>query len=120
MGFGKFLGIATEVGGIAGIPGFAQANAIKDAVAASKASKAEKEALLAQIEQLKAEQAAAAKPVPKGLLEGKRSQYMLIGILATIAVQYGLPQDVADGLTQWIAGLVGAGILGETARPSMK
>jgi hypothetical protein len=123
MGFDwkKAIGVATDIGGAAGIPGLAQADAIKDAVLASKAKVDEKAALLAQIEELKAAQAQAVKPVPKGLLEGKRTQYALIGVAVMFAVQaYGLPQETADQLMQWVSILFSGAIAAETLRPSTK
>lgn len=117
INLGKIFGAVTDVGGAMGIPGLAQADAIKDAILASKAKPDEKAILIAQIEALKASQ----RPVPKGLLEGKRTQYMLIGVAVMFAVQMlQMPQETADALMQWVSVLLGGGILAETVRPSTK
>lgn len=120
INFGKIFGVVTEVGGALNIPGLAQADAIKDAIQASKASPAEKAALAAQLEALKTTTKAATAPVPKGFAEGNRTKMLLIGIASMVLVHFGLPEETANELTQWIAGLVGAGILGDTVRPSTK
>jgi thioredoxin-like negative regulator of GroEL len=115
----KGIGKGVSIGGYLGLPGIAQADAVIDAIKASKASTAEKAALTAQVEFLKATSGTPA-DIPKGFLEGNRTRMLMLGIAAVVLVKLGLSEAAAQELVQWIAALVGAGIAGETLRPSTK
>ena len=57
---------------------------------------------------------------PKALLESNRFKATIIGVLVTIAVHYGLPQEIAADIAEAVFYLISAYVLGDTLRPSEK
>lgn len=57
---------------------------------------------------------------PKKALESNRFKMTLIGIATAVLVHYGFPPDIADQAAQVIFYLVGAYVLGDTLRQSIK
>lgn len=118
--FGNIGKGALEMGDKFNIPVLQQADALVDAIKSSSASEPDKAALTSHVVALKTITANTAVAVPKGFLEGNRVKMLLIGIISLVLVHLGLDEATANELTQWIAGLVGAGVVGDTLRPSLK
>lgn len=131
--FKTILGVGdkvTEIGASLHIPVIAQIDALKDQVKAAVSSRQIKAStaaeIIGQLETVRAEGLAAieaAKALPigqKGLIESKRFIAGITGIVAVVAIYFGLPESVADEVGKLVAGLAAAYILGDSMRPSVK
>ena len=119
-----------EVAAALHLPVFAQVDAVKDAVNAAVENKSISMESAAEIvggieatrtEALAAIETAKALPVgQKGLLESKRFLAAVAALVGVVAIYLGVPAEHADKLAMIVSGIVGAYMVGETVRPSMK
>lgn len=116
---GKAVLNVADAGATAHVPVLSEIDRIADSVRTIKGQRKIDEeqihTIIAGLQQLKQDV-----PMSKSALRSNRFKMTLIGLVTAIAVNFGLSQELAAELSEVIVYIVGAYVIGDTIRPSIK